>query len=1252
MRSGEKNLASLAEPFAIEFERAPLRAAGLFAITGETGAGKSTILDALCLALYDEFPRVLAPGARDNVPDASGADIRENDPRTILRRGAGRGFAEADFIGRDGRRYRARCDLMRARGKVAGKLQNRGRSLWRIDESGGKIETLESGVEPVNRRVVELTDLTFDQFRRTALLAQGDFDAFLRADAKERADLLEKITGAEVYGLLSKRVYEQWDAARKALAALEARRADVGVMAQEDRAAILSESADVVERRATLGAAHKETLAALRRLEARAQAQEKLAQAEGEWAAATQALEALAGERQTLVDLGRAEPLRAPLAQLRKAQANLVEKQAAADDAAAQAEKARAALEDAQTAARVGAEALAARRKELADFEPVWAQAREFDARIAAQGEEVAEARDGEAELARRLATARQALASARAQLATQTKAHEAARDAVEKCARAEPLSERWTEIAEWLEKRVDVSAKLAETQRALEETAQELTRADAIRAACEEAEKGDREALAATLAQSRAREDALLALDLPACEERAEALGRMHDLAREMAHCARAHDAAASHAAAAAQDAMRFGEESAARAAASQSLRAARAAKSAEAGEAERLGELADAALDPHAIGLRAALEAGEACPVCGATDHPFARAEDAAQALASALRAKRDAARRALKAIDNSLAESSRAEATARARHEEANRLLAEAKAVATRAETDYAALVSRAGGLHAPASIVGATAAIEAKRAEMARERDGLARIVATGRGLRTEIDGLRRAADKIRNAIETHRAQLQEADALARRARESRAALTEAFAAASERIESLDRSLARYLAVCDLQPADLDRDPEGARRRLRDAGAHYARARDEAEAAHSALARLAPQAATLAEQERALAEQAATAAAACALRAEALTTLQEARARLLGGEATATHVAARQESALAAARAHDALQRAHGQADREKAAHDAHCLAAAEAVAAAGRAVGVVQGELAAALSASGLGEAAAMALLSISPEEAAVSRRAVDAAVAACARADSALAERRRDLADADAQGPREQGLPEETREALVSRETETATMLEALSTRLGVLGQRLEQDDAAQARAAALSQEIEGAGAALKVLAEVNEAIGSREGDKFRRFAQSVTLEQLVALANRRLALLSPRYALERAGEIGSLGLQIIDHALGDERRSTRSLSGGERFLASLALALALAGLEGRDSFVDTLFIDEGFGALDSATLDVAIDALENLQGQGRKVGVISHVDALHARVATKICVERRGGGVSVLRLRAPGFEG
>jgi exonuclease SbcC len=102
---------------------------------------------------------------------------------------------------------------------------------------------------------------------------------------------------------------------------------------------------------------------------------------------------------------------------------------------------------------------------------------------------------------------------------------------------------------------------------------------------------------------------------------------------------------------------------------------------------------------------------------------------------------------------------------------------------------------------------------------------------------------------------------------------------------------------------------------------------------------------------------------------------------------------------------------------------------------------------------------------------------------------------------------------------------------------------------------------------------------------------------------------------------------------------------MGDQLRATRSLSGGERFLVSLALALALSGLEGRDSFVDTLFIDEGFGSLDAETLDLAVDALETLQGRGRKVGVITHVAAMIDRIAVQVRVEKRGNGRSVVRV-------
>ena len=456
---------------------------------------------------------------------------------------------------------------------------------------------------------------------------------------------------------------------------------------------------------------------------------------------------------------------------------------------------------------------------------------------------------------------------------------------------------------------------------------------------------------------------------------------------------------------------------------------------------------------------------------------------------------------------------------------------------------------------------------------------------------------------------------------------------------------ERLESLDRSLAPYLQLCDLSAADLDRDAASARRRLEAAGAHYRQALARSDEVAANLAAIGLKAERIAAEADSACAREAEAKGDHQARARSLTEARDARALLLEGEATAAHrsrIEARHRAAIAA---RDEARQRLAEAQQSKTACEtrhAHCASAAESAAARAE---QARAAFAMALAGAGFDEATAAPLLATSREEQAELRRAVEAAEAGRAAAEAAVMERQKDFDDAQAVAP-----VEASREILAAQEKDIAGRLDELSARLGALRERGAKDDEARERATALGEELERARTNAKLWSEINEAIGSASGDKFRRFAQAATLQHLVALANQRLALLAPRYALERSGEAGSLGLQIIDRDLGDERRSTRSLSGGERFLASLALALALAGLEGRDSFVDTLFIDEGFGALDSATLDVVIDALETLQGQGRRVGVISHVDSLQQRIATKICVERRGGGISVVRLRAPGY--
>jgi exonuclease SbcC len=204
--------------------------------------------------------------------------------------------------------------------------------------------------------------------------------------------------------------------------------------------------------------------------------------------------------------------------------------------------------------------------------------------------------------------------------------------------------------------------------------------------------------------------------------------------------------------------------------------------------------------------------------------------------------------------------------------------------------------------------------------------------------------------------------------------------------------------------------------------------------------------------------------------------------------------------------------------------------------------------------------------------------------------------------------------------------------------------IRAQQQRFGEIAAELKRDKQAQEDAQALSSEINEKRELLTVWQGVDDAIGSPDGSRFRKFVQSITLEHLIRLANDHLSALGPRYQLAQ-GVTSDLAVHVIDRDMADELRAARSLSGGERFLVSLSLALALSGLEGRSSFVDTLFIDEGFGSLDRETLDTAVDALESLHSRGRKVAVITHVAAMIDRIAVQVKVEKLGGGHSVVRL-------
>jgi len=164
--------------------------------------------------------------------------------------------------------------------------------------------------------------------------------------------------------------------------------------------------------------------------------------------------------------------------------------------------------------------------------------------------------------------------------------------------------------------------------------------------------------------------------------------------------------------------------------------------------------------------------------------------------------------------------------------------------------------------------------------------------------------------------------------------------------------------------------------------------------------------------------------------------------------------------------------------------------------------------------------------------------------------------------------------------------------------------------------------------------------------ATLDKLIGDAQGKRFSKFAQELTLLHLINQANKHLLNLNERYRIKKGDETVKDDLLVVDTYQGNNERSVRTLSGGESFLVSLALALGLSDLAGQNTRIESLFIDEGFGSLDQATLDMALTSLEKLQTESnRTIGIISHVESLKERIRTQIVLEKFSSGYSSLKV-------
>ena len=234
-----KNLNSLVGEWEIDLTHPSFASDGIFAITGPTGAGKTTILDAICLALYGRTPRL-------NKVTKSGNEI--------MSRQTGECYAEIMFESQAGR-FRCHWGQHRARKKADGKLADAKHEISDV-ETGKPIETKKSLVSGV---IEEKTGMDFDRFTRSILLAQGGFDTFLKADVEQKSRILEQITGTEIYTEISRRVHERQRDEREKLNLLRAETSGIAVLEPEQEKEIQQDLEDKQEQEKELDAQTAET---------------------------------------------------------------------------------------------------------------------------------------------------------------------------------------------------------------------------------------------------------------------------------------------------------------------------------------------------------------------------------------------------------------------------------------------------------------------------------------------------------------------------------------------------------------------------------------------------------------------------------------------------------------------------------------------------------------------------------------------------------------------------------------------------------------------------------------------------------------------------------------------------------------------------------------------------------------------------------------------------------------------------------